>query len=75
MAAAIQLTLAALAVAGCLFGTTSIATAENLFKIPGTDYYISLDAAQPLNTADSQLLLAARSPITPDTKRTLHRRR
>ena len=28
-------------------------------KIPGTDYYISLDAAQPLNTADSQPLLAA----------------
>ena len=43
----------------CLFGPTSIATAENLFKIPGTDYYISLDAAQPRNTADSQLLLAA----------------
>ena len=28
-------------------------------KIPGTDYYTSLDAAQPLNTADSQSLLAA----------------
>ena len=58
-AASIQRTLAALAVAVCLFGPTSIATAENLFKIPGTDYYISLDAAQPLNTADSQPLLAA----------------
>ncbi len=58
-AASIQRTLAALAVAACLFGPTSIATAENLFKIPGTDYHISLDAAQPRNTADSQLLLAA----------------
>jgi hypothetical protein len=58
-AASIQRTLAVLAVAACLFGPTSIATAENLFKIPGTDYYISLDAAQPRNTADSQLLLAA----------------
>jgi len=53
-AASIQRTLAALAVAACLFGPTSIATAENLFKIPVTDYYIS-----PRNTADSQLLLAA----------------
>jgi len=58
-AASIQRTLAALAVTACLFGPTSIATAENLFKIPGTDYHISLDAAQPRNTADSQLLLAA----------------
>jgi hypothetical protein len=58
-AASIQRTLAALAVAACLFGPTSIATAENLFKIPGTDYYINLDAAQPLNAADSQPLLAA----------------
>jgi hypothetical protein len=58
-AASIRLTLAALAVAACLFGPTSIATAENLFKIPGTDYYTSLDAAQPLNTAHSQPLLAA----------------
>ena len=57
--ASIQRALAALAVAACLFGPTSIATAENLFKISGTDYYISLNAAQPLNTADSQLLLAA----------------
>ena len=55
-AASIQRTLAALAVAACLFGP---ATAENLFKVPGTDYYISLNAAQPLNTADSQPLLAA----------------
>ena len=58
-AASIQRTLAGLAVAVCLFGPTSIATAENLFKVPGTDYYISLDAAQPLTTADSQPLLAA----------------
>jgi hypothetical protein len=58
-AASIQRTLAALAMATCLFGPTSIATAENLFKIPGTNYYISLNAAQPLNTADSQPLLAA----------------
>ena len=57
--ASIQRALAALAVAACLYGPTSIATAENLFKIPGTDYYTSLDAAQPLNTADSQSLLAA----------------
>src|SRR6476661_7721633 len=58
-AASIQRTLAVFAVAACLFGLTSIATAENLFKIPGTNYYISLDAAQPLNTADNQPLLAA----------------
>jgi len=58
-AASIQWTLAALAVAACLFGPTSIATAEDLLKIPGTNYYIILDEAQSLNTADNQPLLAA----------------
>lgn len=48
-----------LAVAACLFGPTSGSTAEKLFKIPGTNYYINLRAVQPLNAAASQSLLAA----------------
>ena len=32
---------------------------KSLPEFPGTDYYINLDAAQPLNAADSQPLLAA----------------
>ena len=61
MAAAwIQRTLRfSLAVAACLFGPTSGSTAEKLFKIPGTNYYINLRAVQPLNAAASQSLLAA----------------
>lgn len=61
MAAAwIQRTLRfSLAVAACLFGPTSRSTAEKLFKIPGTNYYINLRAVQPLNAAASQSLLAA----------------
>ena len=59
-AASTQRTLSiALAVAACLFGSSSVATAENLFKIPGTDHSIALDATQPLNAAESQHLLAA----------------
>ena len=61
MAAAwIQRTLRfSLAVAACLFGPTSRSTAEKLFKIPGTNYYINLRTVQPLNAAASQSLLAA----------------
>jgi hypothetical protein len=58
-AASIQNAVAALAVTACLFGPTSDAAAENILKIPGTDYYISVDAAQSLNTADSKPLLTA----------------
>jgi len=46
-------------VAACLFGPTSGSTAEKLFEIPGTNYYINLRAVQPLNAAASQSLLAA----------------
>ena len=58
-AASIQRTLAALAV-DCVSVRTDIdCDRRKSLQIPGTDYYISLDAAQPRNTADSQLLLAA----------------
>ena len=40
---------------GCVSVRTDIdCDRRKSLKIPGTDYYINLDAAQPLNAADSQ---------------------